>query len=135
MAQWEHLFPTDEDARTLLHGLIEQVRGEPNLSILTGAEVVAAKGYVGNFEIRIRQQPRGVADNFQTVDQAIAACPVEVPDEFNFGLTKRKAIYRPYAGCYPASPVIDREHCNQCQECLKVNRNSGIRLDEPPVRD
>ena len=27
MAQWEHVFPTDEDARTLLAGLIEAVRG------------------------------------------------------------------------------------------------------------
>lgn len=133
MAQWEHVFPTDEDARTLLHRLIDRVLAEPNITIHTGAEVVAAKGYVGNFQIRIRQQPRGVSDDFEAIEEAIAACPVEVPDEFNYGLSTRKAIYRPYEGCTPASPVIDWEHCTRCGECLKFSQNGGIRLDEEPI--
>jgi heterodisulfide reductase subunit A len=136
MARLEHVFPTGEDARTLLHGLIEQVLAESNISIHTGAEVIAATGYVGNFQIRIRQQPRGVDDDFAAVDAleaAVAACPVEIPDEFNYGLTTRKAIYRPYPGCTPAGPVIDREHCTHCQECLKFSRNGQIRLNDPPL--
>ncbi len=133
MAQWEHVFPTDEQARKLLHGLIESVLAEPQITIRTGAEVVSAKGYVGNFEIRIRQQPRGVDEKFTAIDEAIAACPVEVPDEFNFGLTNRRAIFRSYAGCYPAGPVIDREHCTHCGECLRVDHSDGIHLDEPAV--
>jgi heterodisulfide reductase subunit A len=130
IAQWEHVFPTDEDARMLLNSLVDQARKKTNLTILTGTEVVAAKGYVGNFEIRLRTQPRGVAGDFDSVEQAIAACPIEVPDEFNFGLTKRKAIYRSYGSNYPASPVIDREHCTQCGECLKFAPSGRIRLDE-----
>ena len=133
MAQWEHVFPTDEDARTLSAGLIEAVRAQAGITILTGAEVVSAKGYVGNFEVDVRQQPRGVAQDFKDVDEAIAICPVEVPDEFNFGLTSRKAIYRPHAGCYPAGPVIDRENCTLCRECLRVDHGEGIHLDEQPV--
>jgi heterodisulfide reductase subunit A len=130
MARLEHVFPTGEAARTLLHGLIEQVLAESKISIHTGAEVIAAKGYVGNFLIRIRQQPRGVDDDFTAVDEAIAACPVEVPDEFNYGLTTRKAIYRPYQGCTPTGPVIDWTHCTRCQECLKLSRNGQIRLND-----
>jgi len=133
LAQWEQVFPTEEDARTLLNGLIEDARIQPNLRILTGAEMISAKGYVGNFTICVRQQPRGIADNFELVDKAIAVCPVEVPDEFNFGMTNRKAIYRSYAGCYPASPVIDREHCTKCGECLKVDKKNSIHLDEPAI--
>ncbi len=133
MAQWEDVFPTRENARTLLHRLIERVLAEPNITIHTGAEVVDAKGYVGNFQVRIRQQPRGIDKNFDTVEQAIAACPVEVPDEFNYGLKTRKAIYRPYQGCYPASPVIDWEHCTDCEDCLKFSQNGDIHLDSTPV--
>jgi heterodisulfide reductase subunit A len=59
MAQWNQVFPTNEDARELLHGLIEKVLAEPNITIHTGAEVVSVKGYVGNFEIHIRQQTHG----------------------------------------------------------------------------
>ena len=65
MARWDHVFPTEDAARDLLHGLIEDVLAEPNITIHTGAEVVGAKGYVGNFELHIRQQRRGVAEDFQ----------------------------------------------------------------------
>jgi heterodisulfide reductase subunit A2 len=133
MAQWEHVFPNDEEARSRLHGLIRDVLAEPSITIHTGSEVVSARGYVGNFELRIRQQPRGVADDCAAVDEAIAACPVEVPDEFNFGLARRKAIYRPYAGCYPPSPAIDWQHCTGCRACLKAAQDRGIRLDVQPV--
>jgi len=132
LTQWEHVFPTNEPARDLLHNLIKDARALRNLRIFTGTEVLSAKGYVGNFEVRLRQLPRGVAEDFQAADDAIAACPVEVPDEFNFGLTRRKAIYRPYVGCYPPGPVIDRDNCTLCQECLKAGQGDGIRLDEQP---
>jgi heterodisulfide reductase subunit A len=133
MAQWEHVFPTDENARTLLSNLIEAVRAQAGITILTGAEVVSAKGCVGDFDVCVSQQPRGVAQDFKDADVAISICPVEVPDEFNFGLTSRKAIYRPHAGCFPAGPVIDRENCNLCKECLRVDHTEGIHLDEQPT--
>ncbi|MCX6028128.1 MAG: CoB--CoM heterodisulfide reductase iron-sulfur subunit A family protein [Chloroflexi bacterium] len=132
MSQWEHLFPTKEDARTLLNSLIQRVLAEPNITLHTGAEVVASKGYVGNFQITIRQQPRGVRPEFAAVKAAIAACPVEVTDEFNFGLSQRKAIYRPYAGCVPESPVVDWGNCTRCGACLKFASDGGIQLDETP---
>jgi heterodisulfide reductase subunit A len=133
MAQWEHVFPTDKDARAILHDLIEKVLVEPNILIHTGAELIAAKGYVGNFELRVRQQPRGVSENFGAANAAINACPVVVPDEFNFGLFQRKAIFRPYVDCYPASPVIDWEHCTHCEKCLKFATKGEICLDARPV--
>jgi len=132
MSQWEHIFPTQEDARALLHGLIQRVLAEPNITIHTGAEVVASRGYVGNFQVGIRQQPRGVRPEFGAFREANAACPVEVTDEFNFGLSQRKAIYRPYEGCVPESPVIDWQNCTRCGACLKYAPNGGIQLDETP---
>ena len=133
VSQWDHVFPLNEDARVLLHGLIENVLAEPLIDIYTGTEIVSTKGYVGNFEISIRQQPRCIDKNFDSLDKAISVCPVEVQDEFNFGLTRRKAIYQPYVGCYPASPVIDSEHCTKCEECLKVDQNKSVHLNEPAM--
>ncbi len=133
MARWDHVFPTEEDARGLLDALIKDVLAEPNITVHTGAELISAKGYVGNFEMRIRQQRRGVAEDFTALAEAAAVCPVEVPDEFNFGMSKHKAIYRPYEGCYPAGPTIDWEHCTKCGECLKVAPKGSIRLHSEPV--
>jgi heterodisulfide reductase subunit A len=138
MARWDHVFPTEDSARDLLHGLIEEVIVEPNITVHTGAEVVGAKGYVGNFEVHIRQQRRGVAEEFaalgsELVDKVIDACPVEVVDNFNFGLSKRKAIYKPYQGAYPSNPTIDWEHCTRCEACLKVAPKGSIRLYSQPI--
>ncbi|MCB9421811.1 MAG: CoB--CoM heterodisulfide reductase iron-sulfur subunit A family protein [Ardenticatenaceae bacterium] len=132
MAQLESVFPTEEAARDLLHDLIEKVTVHPNVTVHTRAELVGMSGYVGDYKATIRQQSRGIADGdigkgFTAVQRAIINCPVEVPDEFNYGLTQRKAIYQAYPGCYPATPAIDWEHCNGCRECLKnLNGDTGL---------
>lgn len=133
VAQWEHVFPDGEAARTLLQRLFKQVQAESLITIHTGAEVAKAKGYVGNFQVLIRQQPRGVKADFEAVEQAMSACPVEVPDEFNYGLKTRKAIYQPYFDSYPAGPVVDWEQCTHCEKCLEFSSGDDISLDDTPI--
>lgn len=121
MAQLESIFPTDQDARPALHELIEEVLHHSNITVHTSTTVIGKKGYVGDFQIQLRQESRGVSGDPQDIQAAIDACPVEVPDEFNYGLTKRKAIYLRYPGCHPQTAAIDWEHCTLCGECAKVN--------------
>jgi len=128
MAQLESMFPTGETARQALHDLIEKVLAHPQITVRTCAELTAVKGYVGDFRAHIRQGSRGISDDFAQIDAAVAACPVEVPDEFNYGLSTRKAVYLAYPGCYPATPAIDWQSCTQCGACLKVN-GRGISLE------
>jgi heterodisulfide reductase subunit A len=128
MAQLESVFPTGEMAREALHDLIEKVLNHPNITIHTYAELIGVSGYVGGFQVQIQRQSRGVSDDFGGAEAAMAACPVEVPNEFNYGLTSRKAMYCPYPGCYPGTPAIDWENCTQCEACLKVN-GRGINLE------
>jgi heterodisulfide reductase subunit A len=128
MAQLEKTFPTGKMARDALHELIARVTANPNITIYTRAEVVSVKGYVGDFQIQVRRLPRGTKPGFTATEAAVAACPVEVPDEFNYGLTKRKAIYRPYDGSYPETPAIDWENCTKCGKCLEA-AVQGIQLD------
>jgi heterodisulfide reductase subunit A len=128
MAQLETIFPTGELARNALDDLIRKVADNPNITIYTGAEVSAVKGYVGDFQVQIRRLPRGTDKSLADGQAAIAACPVEVPDEFNYGLTRRKAIYRPYKGSYPKTPAIDWENCTKCGKCFEAV-GKGIHLD------
>jgi heterodisulfide reductase subunit A2 len=85
---------------------------------------------VGNFQIKIRQEPRGVREIFPNEEEAIAVCPIECPREFDYGLSTRKAIFRSYTGCVPESLVIDWENCTKCGECVKVAPESMINLNE-----
>jgi heterodisulfide reductase subunit A len=94
MAQLESVFPTGEMARPVLHDLIEKVLAHPRITVHTYAELVGVSGYVGDFQVRIQRQSRGVSNDFAKAEAAMAACPVEIPNEFDYGLTGRTAMYR-----------------------------------------
>jgi heterodisulfide reductase subunit A len=105
VAQLEKVFPTGKNARELLHALIDKVTADPRITIFTQAELTGVRGYIGDYQIEITQQSRGVTpENGAAV---MAACKQEVPDEFNYGLTQRKVVYQAYPGCYPATPAVD----------------------------
>ncbi len=127
MAQLESVFPTGEMAREALHDLIEKVLAHPLIAVHTYAELVGVSGYVGDYHIQIRQQSRGISNDI--AEAAMAACPVEVPDEFNYGLTTRKAIYRAYPGCYPPAPAVDWE--NWPEAYLEID-GQRIKLENKP---
>ncbi len=135
VAQLESVFPTGEDARTLLRQLIEQVTAHPLVTIRTNAEVAGVRGYVGDFHVQIRQRPRGVSDDFANLQEAMDACPENVPDEFNYGMTTRKAIYTAYPGCFPANPAIDWARCTRCGECQKFDHGSIDLNSEPETTE
>jgi heterodisulfide reductase subunit A len=127
MAQLESVFPSEENARDLLHRLIEQVAAHPDITIFTQSEVDGISGYVGNFNVHVRQHSRGV--DATNAEELMAACTQEVADEFNFGLIRRKVIYRPYADCYPPTPTVDWESYNG--EPIRLNGKAILLKDEP----
>jgi len=127
MAQLESVFPTGEDARSLLKELIEKVVSHPNITIYTQAEVTGVTGYVGNYGAQILQHSRGVSEG--ETETMISACQRLVPDEFNYGMTERKIIYRAYPGCYPPSAAVDWEY--YLDYPLQVNGKTVILKDEP----
>ena len=127
MARLEKTFPTDMPARESLRGLIDKVVAHEDIEILTQAELTGMTGYLGDFHATITQKSRGVKAGAEIKQSAFDVCPVEVADEFNYGLTKRKAIYKPYPECYPAEPAIDWDACTVCGECAKVD--DGIVLE------
>ena len=133
VARLHHLFPNEQEAPALLIDLIDKVVAEPNVTIHTFAEVVEVKGYVGDFRVKIRQHGRGFPAGFQALDAALAACPVETPDESNYGLTRRKAIFPPGNGAYPPVPAIDWEHCTLCGACQRISGGDGINLQDQPI--
>jgi heterodisulfide reductase subunit A len=127
MAQLEGIFPTCEEARSLLHRLIEKVTAHPNITVLTLAELASVSGYVGNFSVQVRQLSRGISDG--DAKELMEACEVETSDEFNYGLTQRKVIYRAYPGCYPHMPAVDWE--NYPGEPILINGKPVVLQDEP----
>jgi len=134
MAQLDEVYPTGDRARELLARLLGEVRGDPNITVHTSAEVVGTSGYIGNFHLDVRLEPRGVSAEFdiRKTDAVLEACPETADSEFDYTIAKRKAIYLPYAGCDPAIPAIDWTICTRCGKCAEASGHNGISLEEAP---
>jgi len=126
------LFPTGKQARDLLRPVMDAVINNPNVTVYTNAELVQSTGFIGDFRTTVRLHPRGVEPGVANIQAAINSCPEETENDFNFGLTKRKAIYLPYDGCYPSHAAIDWKSCTKCGKCVEAVGAKGINLAEEP---
>lgn len=122
VAQWDSLSTTTETGKAMVSRLFNDLIKRENITLYTNSEVVENKGSVGNMSLKIKQTPRYINAPYhpEELKRAIEVCPVEVPDEFNFRLSNRKAIYKNYPSEYPQTPVIDNIHCTRCGACEKV---------------
>ncbi|MCG6923231.1 MAG: hydrogenase iron-sulfur subunit [Acidobacteria bacterium] len=62
-------------------------------------------------------------------------CPVTQPDEYQMGLSSRKAIYIPFPQAVPCSYILDMEHCLgnnpiACGKCQDVCEKQAINYDD-----
>ncbi|MFX1520846.1 MAG: hydrogenase iron-sulfur subunit [Promethearchaeota archaeon] len=102
------------------------------LEILTNTEVKDVKGQVGNFKVTLEKKPRYVNDRCINCNKCAEVCPVEIPNDFDFGLSKRKAIYRPFPQSIPPYYVIDPNVClfEKCAKCVEICPTNAINLNE-----
>ena len=84
----------------------------PRIKLLTMSEVVDVKGYVGNFDVKILKKARYVDENECTAcGECVDVCPVVRPDEFNLGLSSRRAVYSPFPQAVPSAYVVNIQEC------------------------
>lgn len=79
----------------------------PNLTILTMAEVTDIQGDAGNYTASVKISPRYVNDNCTGCGDCARAVSAEFDDEYNYGLGKRKGAYLPHRMAHPQRYVID----------------------------
>ncbi len=106
----------------------------PNIEILTNTHVVDVAGQAGDFTVSLRQEPRFV-DPLRCINCGYCAevCPVELPDEYQQGMTMRKAAYKVAARAAPDAYVIQKgDYCAGCAKCVEVCPTRAIDLDQPP---
>jgi heterodisulfide reductase subunit A len=136
MAQYDKTFPTLDCAACILTPKMVECASNPNIRIVTHAEVEGVSGFVGNFEVTIKRRARSVdLEKCTGCGICYEKCPVKVPSEFDGGLGMRKAIYVPFPQAVPNVPVIDREHCTyyirgKCKLCEKFCTIGAVRFDE-----
>jgi len=123
-SQWNVLFTTNETGQQVVSRLYNQIITHPKVTLYTATNIVSKKGSVGDFTLTLKTKPRYINPecklDLKKFQLAIDKCPIEVNDEFNFGITKRKAIFKNYDSEFPEIPAIDYDACNKCGECAKL---------------
>jgi heterodisulfide reductase subunit A len=112
---------------------MDRVTSDSNITVHVNSEIVDVDGSIGYFKVRVRKNPRFVDAKCTLCEECARVCPVEVPNEYEYGLTKRKAIYLPFNQARPRIFAIDPVECNKCGECTKVCKPGAINLDEQPT--
>ncbi|MCL5040315.1 MAG: CoB--CoM heterodisulfide reductase iron-sulfur subunit A family protein [Firmicutes bacterium] len=136
MARLDKTFPTLDCSACILTPKMVAVAQSENVTLYTYAEVEKVEGYVGNFQVTIRQKARSVDTSKCTgCGVCYGKCPTRVPSEFDAGLGTRKAIYVPFPQAVPNKPVIDREHCLQftkgkCGVCARFCPTGAIDYEQ-----
>jgi heterodisulfide reductase subunit A len=139
MAQLDKTFPTLDCSSCILTPKMSLVGHHPNIELMTYSEVREVSGYVGNFKVKVERKPRYVIEGKCTgCNDCVKTCPINVPDEFNAGLTWRKAIYIPFAQAVPNCYVIDVEHCLgmnpiACGKCKESCEPDAIDYNMQPL--
>ncbi|MEM3588183.1 MAG: CoB--CoM heterodisulfide reductase iron-sulfur subunit A family protein [Candidatus Jordarchaeaceae archaeon] len=105
----------------------------PNIKLYTYTEIKKVTGGPGEFVVTLLKKPRYVDETKCTgCGSCTEKCPVEVPDEFNFGLGTRKAIYIPFSQAVPKIALISMEDCIQCKLCERQCLAGAINYDQKP---
>jgi len=98
----------------------------PRIKVLTLSEVKDVSGHVGDFDVRIIKHARYVDESACTAcGECAKVCPVVRPDEFNMGLSSRKAIYSPFPQAVPSAYAVNVDEClghnpAVCAKCVEV---------------
>jgi heterodisulfide reductase subunit A len=138
MAQLDKTFPTLDCASCILTPKMVSVAKNDNLELLTYAEVEEVSGTAGDFTVKVLRKPRYVEmERCLGCGECITKCPMSVPDEFNLGMSKRKAIYWPFPQAVPLVSTIDAEHClyftkNVCRVCERFCPTEAINFKQEP---
>jgi len=108
-----------------------RIKNNPRVKFYTLAEAEKLSGSEGNFDVTVKLNPRFVNENCTACNACVPACPIERPNDFNFGMDKTKAIYLPHEFAFPLRYVIDEKYCTKekCAKCVDACAYNAIDLN------
>jgi len=119
MAQLDKTFPTLDCSICIEGPKMVDVARHPNIEIISFADLLSVEGYVGNFKVRIRKNPRYVIEeNCTGCGECRDVCPIEYPNEWDMNMGVRKAISVPFDQAVPLVYTINKDYCIECYKCV-----------------
>ncbi len=129
MTRLDKTFPTGDCATCIISPKLVECMRDPNIEVLTMANVVKLEGEPGHFTATVLQRPRYVDIGKCTgCGDCSKVCPVKIKSDFDAQLGTRKAIDRVYAQAAPNAYVIMKGPglCIECMRCVKACKAGAI---------
>lgn len=136
MVKLDKTFPTMDCSACICTPKMSEAGTHPNITIKTLSEVEKVTGYIGNFEVTIREKAKYIDYDLCTGCGACETkCPSKTINEFDEGLSERTAIYKPFAQAVPSKPTIDAASCrklkeSKCGVCAKICPTNAINYED-----
>jgi heterodisulfide reductase subunit A len=134
MAQLDKTFPTLDCSICIEGPKMVDVGRHPNIEIIPFADLLNVSGYIGNFKVKIRKNPRYVIPEKCTgCGECKDVCPIEYPNEWDMNLGVRKAISVPFDQAVPLDYTINKDYCIECYKCVDAcGAREAIDFDQKP---
>lgn len=133
MARLDKTFPTIDCSICILGPKMVDIAQHERIKLYAYSEIDEIKGYVGNYQVKIRKKATYVDWSKCT---GCGACMEKCPsknayDYFNFGVAPTKAINIPFPQAIPKKAKIDPNYCRQftkgkCGVCAKICPTKAI---------
>jgi len=129
------VFPTLDCAACITTPKVSEISRHTNVTIFTNSEVLHIDKQDNHyFKAVVQQNPRYIVENDCTGCQLCEnACPVVVPDRYQYDLVGRKAAYIPFNIASPRVAAIDIENCTLCGACEKACPTNCIDFTQSTV--
>lgn len=116
MAQLDKTFPTNDCSACILAPKVTACYNHPLIKTLTWSELLELKGDAPNFTAVVKKKARFIDEEAcKGCNDCTLTCPIEVKSEFDMGLGKRHAVYKPFAQAVPNKVTIDKKGTSPCK--------------------
>ncbi|MCL6621781.1 MAG: FAD-dependent oxidoreductase [Syntrophobacterales bacterium] len=138
MAQLDKTFPTHDCAMCILSPRMLEVARHPLIEILTLTRLATLTGEPGDFIATLSRRPRYVVlERCSGCGECTRVCPRSLPDPFNLGLSRAKAIRVPFPQAVPQAAVLDPGACRHfqgrpCRACVEICPAGAVDLSQEP---
>lgn len=124
MSQLDKTFPTNDCAMCILSPKVVECGRNLNIELLTNAEVLDIKGEPGDFKVEVAQHSRYIdLSKCTACGECAKVCPVERPNDYDLGLSTRKAIFKRYPQAIPSGYAIQKLDTAPCRMGCPANLN------------
>ena len=110
----------------------QRLKNNPKVKFFTLAEVTKVEGEVGNYDVTITISPRYSAPSSPDLSSLCAELSTEVVNDFEFGLSTRKAVYIDAPFAFPQRYVVDKEALSDAEKkrleaCEYIDLNESVK--------